>query len=83
MNSSYMIVDVDQMLSNIEAIETYRSYRTPIIAVIKTDAYACGLVGMAKIMEKIDDDIAILAVSHLHEAIAIRKAGVTKDVLLS
>lgn len=81
MNSSYLVVDLDQLRLNLEAVETYRDQRTPIIAVIKTDAYACGLVEIAKAMETMED-ISILAVSHLSEAIAIRKAGVKKDILV-
>ncbi|MEL6711454.1 MAG: alanine racemase [Pseudomonadota bacterium] len=50
-----------------------------IIAVIKADAYGHGLVPVA---ESLQGQVDMFAVARLHEAITLREAGITTDILL-
>jgi alanine racemase len=53
----------------------------PIMAVIKNNGYGLGIANVARVLEPCTE-IAGFAVVKLHEAIALREAGVKKPVLL-
>jgi alanine racemase len=54
--------------------------RRPILAVIKNNGYGLGVANVARLLDD-DTRIAGLAVVKLHEAIALRDAGVRKPIL--
>jgi len=53
----------------------------PILAVIKNNGYGAGVANVARVLEPLDP-IHGFAVVKLHEAIALREAGIKKPVLL-
>src|SRR5919201_453117 len=53
----------------------------PILAVIKNNGYGAGVVNVARILDPLDA-IAGFAVVKLHEAVALRDAGISKPILL-
>jgi alanine racemase len=53
----------------------------PILAVIKNNGYGLGVVNVARLLEP-DQAVAGLAVVKLHEAIALRDAGIRRPILL-
>ncbi len=81
MDNAYLQIDLNQLHHNIEAILNYREYRCPIIAVLKTNAYGCGMVEISRELDS-HRDICMIAVSHLSEALTLRQGGVKKPVLV-
>jgi len=63
------------------AAAVHRLTRVPIIAVIKNNGYGAGVVHVARALEG-GAHIRGFAVIKLHEAIALRDAGIRKPVLL-
>ncbi len=61
--------------------EVARVARVPILAVIKNNGYGLGVVEVARALGP-EPAIAGFAVIKLHEAVALRDAGVTKPILL-
>ncbi len=73
-------VHADNFRHNIEAISRRVDGR-PIMAVIKNNAYGLGIANAGRILDPLDA-VAGMAVVKLHEAVALRDAGVRKQVLL-
>jgi alanine racemase len=73
------MVHAGHLRANAAAI--HRHTRVPILAVIKNNGYGAGVVHVARALEGADH-IYGFAVVKLHEAIALRDAGVRKPVLL-
>jgi alanine racemase len=65
---------------NVEAIRGRVGGR-PILAVIKNNGYGAGVVNVARVLEPIPA-VAGLAVIKLHEAMALRDAGIRRPILL-
>jgi alanine racemase len=63
------------------ATEVARLAGTPVLAVIKNNAYGLGIVNVARILER-HGGIAGFAVVKMQEAIALRDAGIAKPLLL-
>jgi alanine racemase len=72
-------VRVAHLRANAEAV--HKKASVPIVAVIKNNGYGAGVVNVARALESIDF-IHGFAVVKLHEAVALRDAGVRKPVLL-
>jgi alanine racemase len=70
-------VDLDRIKSNIKLLIGVSS--TPVMAVVKADAYGHGLVQVAK--AALDAGASSLGVALLEEAITLRKAGITAPIL--
>jgi alanine racemase len=75
----WVMVHAGHLRANAAAI--HRHTRVPILAVIKNNGYGAGVVHVARALEGADH-IYGFAVVKLHEAIALRDAGVRKPVLL-
>lgn len=80
MNNSYIEVNMQQLLGNAEAILATLG-NTQLIPVLKDDAYGLGLVPVAKQLCSIEA-IKTIAVSHVSEGLALREAGVDREILI-
>jgi alanine racemase len=72
-------VHAANLRANVAAV--HRRARVPILAVIKNNGYGAGVVNVARILSS-SDAVAGFAVVKLHEAFALRDAGIRKPVLL-
>jgi alanine racemase len=72
-------VHTGHLRANAAAI--HRHTRVPILAVIKNNGYGTGVIHAARALERADH-IHGFAVVKLHEAIALRDAGIRKPVVL-
>jgi alanine racemase len=70
----------DLLIHNVGEVRR-RAGGRPILAVVKNDGYGAGVANIAGLFDPLPD-VAALAVVKLHEAMAIRDAGVSKPVLL-
>jgi alanine racemase len=73
-------ISPDNLHHNVGEI-TRRVGGRPILAVIKNNGYGTGVTTVARLLEP-EPAIAGLAVVKLHEAVALRDAGIRKPVLL-
>lgn len=74
-------VDLDAVLSNIEAVKQRLAPDTRIMAVIKTDGYGHGAIQIARQLET-DDSVWGYAVATAEEALELREGGIRKSVLI-
>jgi alanine racemase len=77
----YAKVDLDSVDANIDLMESNFSKPTPIMAVIKTNAYGHGAVAIARTLEG-KDAVCGYAVATAEEALQLRKAGIQKMILI-
>jgi len=70
-------VDLDRIKSNIKQLKSLSN--TPVMAVVKADAYGHGLVPVAQ--AALAAGASSLGVALLEEAITLRKAGITAPIL--
>ncbi len=73
-------IDVGAVENNLQQVRSRLNDRTKLIAVIKANAYGHGAVGTAKILSR--HGVDFFAVSYLDEALQLRLAGITADVLV-
>lgn len=73
-------INLDLLSENIDKAKKLISPDTKIMAVIKDNAYGHGDVVIAKEMESLGIDF--FAVSHIDEAIRLRKNGIKSDILI-
>lgn len=74
-------VEVNPRTLRANASAVHRRSRVPILAVIKNNGYGAGVVNTAQALSS-SEAVAGFAVIKLHEAVALREAGVRKPVLL-
>jgi alanine racemase len=72
------VVDLDAIAHNV-AVVRERVGRVEVMAVVKADAYGHGLVPVAR--AALAGGATWLGVAHVHEATALREAGVDADLL--
>jgi alanine racemase len=72
-------IHASHLRANVAAVRKYAD--RPILAVIKNNGYGGGIVNIARVLEPLRA-IHGFAVVKLHEAIALREAGVRKPILL-
>ena len=70
-------IDLDRITANIQHLKDVS--QTPVMAVVKADAYGHGLVSVAR--AALDAGATSLGVALLEEAITLRKAGITAPIL--
>jgi len=70
-------IDLDRIKANIKFLKDVS--QTPVMAVVKADAYGHGLVPVAQ--AALDAGVSSLGVALLEEAITLRKAGITAPIL--
>lgn len=76
-DNSYVTVDLDALRANFRAIA--QKAGTPVMAVIKADAYGHGAVVLAKALQ---EAAAFFGVSCMREALELRRAGVQTPILV-
>lgn len=72
-------IDLAAIRANLSAIHARLGDRTPVMAVIKADAYGHGAVRVAK---AIDDLVAAYGVAVVEEGLELRQAGIKKPILV-
>lgn len=72
-------IDLGAVRANLKAIRARLGDDTPILAVVKADAYGHGAVYVAK---AVDDLAAFYGVAVIEEALELRAAGITKPILV-
>ena len=76
-DSTRVMIDLDILSENFDAIR--KKAGVPVMAVVKADAYGHGAVQVARLLQ---DKCAFFCVSSILEAMELRKAGLTKPILL-
>lgn len=76
--ANYMQIDTAALARNAKAC--VEAVKVPVIAVVKFDGYGVGLEAAAKAWQSAG--VTTFAVSESWEALALRQAGVTEDILL-
>lgn len=71
------MIDLDILSENFDAIR--KKAGVPVMAVVKADAYGHGAVQVARLLQ---DKCTFFCVSSILEAMELRKAGLTKPILL-
>lgn len=80
MNRAWIELDEQALLKNIAAVQDLLQKDCSIMAVVKADAYGHGACQVANCLER--HGIRAFAVATLDEAIALRKGGVTGQILI-
>jgi alanine racemase len=70
-------IDLDRIAANIKYLKEFSG--TPVMAVVKADAYGHGLASVAK--TALEAGATALGVALLEEAITLREAGITAPIL--
>ena len=78
MNESYVEIDIDKIIENIQNIKRINP-DSMYCAVLKANGYG---LGAFKIAEQVEEYIDYIAVARLNEAISLRKAGIKKPILV-
>ena len=77
LSNTYATIDLDIIKQNYNNI--CKKAGTPVMAIIKADAYGHGAVEVAKAL---GNDCAFFGVSYVAEALELRRAGIVCPVLL-
>ena len=75
--NTWLDVDITQLRRNFEIIQ--REAQVPVLVVVKANAYGHGLVECARALEA--SGARMFGVATVCEAIALRKSGITTDIL--
>lgn len=81
MNNSYLLVDLGQVRRNAETILASLPAGTELIPVLKDDAYGLGMLPVTQALISLPR-VELLAVAHLSEGVALRQAGIEKDIII-
>jgi|MucameStandDraft_1065616.scaffolds.fasta_scaffold09219_5 alanine racemase len=73
--NSYLLVDLDRMRQNVDYLLGELPRGVQLVPVLKDDAYGLGLLPVAKTLLEFPA-IRTLAVAHVSEGVALRRAGV-------
>ena len=73
-------IHLDRLKQNLEKVLSLLAGRAGVMAVIKCDAYGHGAIQTARVLA--NNGVDRFAVSHLDEALALRKGGVVQPVLV-
>ena len=77
MDCTWAEIDLDAISDNFDAVR--RKAGVDVMAIIKADAYGHGAVAVARLLE---DRCAFFGVSSMLEALELRRAGLTKPILI-
>lgn len=80
MNRVYLKIDLDTICNNVKQIINKVGEETKVMAVIKADAYGHGAIEVAKALSEIKT--YGFAVATVGEALALRRAGITKPIMI-
>ena len=74
---TYVKINLDQIVQNFKAVQEKAG--VPVMAVVKADAYGHGAIAVARQLEGM---CAFFGVSSISEALELRRAGLTKPILI-
>jgi alanine racemase len=80
MYRSWLEVSLSQIAANFRAIRKVAGSGVTVMAVVKADAYRHGAVEVSRVLE--EAGARWLAVSNVHEGIALRESGITSRILV-
>ncbi len=80
LNRVYLRIDLDQICSNVQEIIKKVGKDTKVMPVVKADAYGHGAIEVTKALSEIGT--YGFAVATVGEALALRRAGITKPILI-
>ena len=80
LNRVYLRIDLDQICSNVHQIINKVGADTRVMPVVKADAYGHGAIEVTKALSEIGT--YGFAVATVGEALALRRAGITKPILI-
>lgn len=80
LNRIYLKIDLDKICNNIKEVMNKVGKNTRVMAVVKADAYGHGAIEVAKALSEIGT--YGFAVATVGEALALRRAGITKPILI-
>jgi alanine racemase len=78
--SPYVEVSLDNLIHNLNQIKNSTPDSMAIMAVIKDNAYGCGSVAVARVLEA--HEVAFFAVASASEARTLRSAGIQSPILV-
>lgn len=81
LNNSRLVVDMGRLHHNVGALFKSLPAQTALIPVLKDDAYGLGLLAVGRAVAS-HAAVHTLAVAHVSEGVALRKAGIQKEVLV-
>lgn len=73
-------VDLNAVVSNLNHFRSFLKPETKMVCMIKADAYGAGAVEIAKTLQ--DHRVDYLAVAVADEGVALRKAGITANIMV-
>ena len=76
-DNTYVKIDLDAIAGNMQAIQNLTG--TPVMAVVKADAYGHGAIQVARLLE---NTCAFFGVSSMLEALELRQAGLHNPILI-
>ena len=76
-DSTWVTISLDAIAHNFDAV--CKKSGVPVMAVVKADAYGHGAIPVAQLLQ---DQCAFFGVSSIREALELRKAGLTKPILI-
>ena len=76
-DNTYVKIDLDAIEDNFDAI--CKKAGKPVMAIVKADAYGHGAVPIAQLLQ---DKCAFFGVANILEALELRRAGLTKPILI-
>lgn len=76
---SYTVIDCPKLVSNVHHLHEH--VQKDLMAVVKADAYGCGYKEISLALHDLDY-VRVFAVATLKEAVKLRMAGVSKDILI-
>ena len=79
--NSYLLIDLDTVCRNARVIIDGLKPGTELIPVLKDDAYGLGLVPVTRALCTLPE-IRRVAIAHVSEGIALREAGIDKEILV-
>lgn len=80
LNRIYLRIDLDRICGNIKEVMKKVGNDTKVMAVVKADAYGHGAIEVTKALSEIGT--YGFAVATVGEALALRRAGITKPILI-
>lgn len=78
-NLTWLEIDINALKHNTQALTKRLAKRTKVMAVVKGNAYGHGMFVVAKTIEKLVDYFAVF---DFVDAMALRKAGIKKNILV-
>lgn len=77
---TWVEISKSALTSNVRAFRRHVGAKTAVMAVVKSNAYGHGLVDVSQIADT--EGVAWFGVDNVDEGIALRKAGITKPILI-